>query len=237
MTGIELGLAALIIGIGALVQGSIGFGMNIVAAPLLVLIDTALVPGPTLAAAVVLTLLITVREHEHIEFSGLGWALAGRVPGTVLGALALLVLSTKGLTVLFAVLVLGAVALSTGWHIPRNASTLFAAGGLSGFMSMTTSIGGPPMALVYQRASGSTLRATLSGYFLVGGVISVIGLAAVGRFGRDELVASAVLLPGLVIGFGLSRFTGHLLDRAWLRPTVLVVAATSAVIALIQALW
>lgn len=236
MTGTELALAALIIGVGALVQGSIGFGMNVVAAPLLVLIDTALVPGPTLAAATVLTLLITMRERRHIELAGLGWALAGRLPGTVLGGLALVVLSADGLTVLFGVLVLAAVALSGGWHIPRNGPTLFTAGGLSGFMSMTTSIGGPPMALVYQRAPGATVRATLSGYFLVGSLFSLVGLAVVGKFGAEEMLATLVLLPGMVMGFSLSRFTGHVLDKAWLRPAILSVAALSAVVALAKVL-
>lgn len=236
MTGSQLALAALIMGVGALVQGSIGFGMNIVAAPLLVLIDTALVPGPTLAAAVVLTLLMTFRERRHVELAGLGWALAGRIPGTVLGALALVVLSKDGLTVLFGVLVLAAVALSGGWHVPRNGPTMFAAGGLSGFMSMTTSIGGPPMALVYQRAAGATVRATLSGYFLVGGLLSIAGLAVVGHFGAQELLATLFLLPGMAVGYFLSRYTGQVLDRSWTRPAILAVAALSALVALTRAL-
>lgn len=236
MNGPDLALAALIIGAGALVQGSIGFGMNVVAAPLLVLIDKTLVPGPTLACAVILTLLLTVRERAHIEMTGLGWALAGRLPGTVLGGLALVVLSTRGLTVLFGILVLAAVALSGGWHIPKNPWTLSTAGAVSGFMSMTTSIGGPPMAIVYQRSSGSTLRGTLSGYFLVGGLVSLVGLAVVGRFGPEEMAATLLLLPGMAVGLWLSRWTGHVLDRTWLRPAVLVVAGGSAVIALGQAL-
>ena len=49
--------------LGAMLQGSIGFGLNVVGAPLLVLIDTRFVPGPTLVAALVLTLLVGVRER------------------------------------------------------------------------------------------------------------------------------------------------------------------------------
>ncbi|MDQ3385935.1 MAG: sulfite exporter TauE/SafE family protein, partial [Actinomycetota bacterium] len=32
--------------VGALVQGSIGFGLNLIAAPVLALVDPDLVPGP-----------------------------------------------------------------------------------------------------------------------------------------------------------------------------------------------
>jgi len=44
----QMGLAAGAEALGVIVQGSVGFGLNVVAAPLLLLIDTRFVPVPSL---------------------------------------------------------------------------------------------------------------------------------------------------------------------------------------------
>ena len=54
------------------------------------------------------------------------------------------------------------------------------AGATSGVLGTATAIGGPPMALVWQRKSGARLRGTMSGFFLVGSVMSIAALAATG---------------------------------------------------------
>ena len=64
--------------LGAWVQGTIGFGVALVAAPLLVLVDPGLVPGPLLAAAVPLNLLVWYREREAVESGGLRWPILSR---------------------------------------------------------------------------------------------------------------------------------------------------------------
>jgi uncharacterized membrane protein YfcA len=239
VSGAELALASLAVAVGALVQGSVGFGLNLIAAPLLALIDRDLVPGPALAAAFVLTILMTMRERRSVEWRGVGWAFAGRVPGTVLAAAAIASLPERGLGIFFALLVLLGVAISLlRWHPRPTPTTLLGAGALSGFMGTATSIGGPPMALVYQRLAGASLRGTLSGYFVLGSILSIATLAAVGEFGADQLRATAVLVPGVVAGFLLSRLTSGLIDdRGAARAAVLWVSALSAVALLLDALF
>ncbi len=51
------------------------------------------------------------------------------------------------------------------------------AGAASGVLGTATAIGGPPMALVWQRNTGARLRGTMSGFFLVGSVMSIAALA------------------------------------------------------------
>lgn len=81
--------ASAAIAFGALVQGAVGFGMALVAAPLLVLIRPQLVPGPLLVSGLALTLLVARRERDSIDLLGVKWGLVGRVPGVAIGALAL----------------------------------------------------------------------------------------------------------------------------------------------------
>ncbi len=236
MTGTELAWAAAILVVGGTVQASIGFGAMVVAAPILILIDPALVPGPALVAATLLVVLIAWRDRAGLEARGVGWTIAGRVPGTVVGGLAVAALSPTGLELLFGALLLLAVVISAGdFHLERTPTVLTAAGALSGLMATATSVGGPPLALVYQREAGPTIRATLNGIFLVASPMSLGMLAAVGELGLRELGRGLAISPGIVVGFVISGALTDRLDRRSLRPAVLVVAGVSALAVLLRA--
>ncbi|OSP39984.1 hypothetical protein B7767_28705 [Streptomyces sp. 13-12-16] len=76
-------------------------------------------------------------------------------------------LPAKYLALLIAGVVLTGVAVSAAGYVPRaRRSSVFLAGTASGLMGTATSIGGPPMAMVWQRLSGPRLRATMSAFFL-----------------------------------------------------------------------
>lgn len=223
-------LVSLLVAIGSLLQGSIGFGLGVFAVPFLLLVDPRFVPAPILASAMWLSVLMARREWEHVDRWALKWAIAGRVIGVSVAVAALAVLSRDTLGTLFGTLVLIAVGLSaSGLHVSPSRWTLFGAGTLSGFMGTTVSIGGPPMALLYQREAGPKIRGTLAAYFTVGVTLSLIGLSTVGRFGTREVVLSLQLVPGVLVGYFLSRGAARRLDRGYIRKAVLVLSAAAAV--------
>lgn len=233
----QLIAAAAIVGVGATVQGSVGFGMALLSAPLLTLLDRRLVPGPLLVAALVLTSLVAWRDRRSMDVGGVKWALIGRVPGTVVGALTLSLLPLHSLTLVFGGVVIAAVVmLAFGLPLPPKPSVLLGAGLLSGFMGTTSSIGGPPVAMVYQHAKGPAVRGTLAGYFIFGASMSIAALAVVGRFGLRELGWAMWLLPGVLVGFALSARVTRWLDAGRTRQAVLVVAAVSGVIVVVKQL-
>jgi uncharacterized membrane protein YfcA len=92
------------------------------------------------------------------------------------------------------------------------------------------------MAIVYQRERGPDLRARLARLFGFGSVVSIVLLAAFGQIHAHDLAAAAVLLPGALGGFALSRHTAHRLDHGYVRHAVLAVSALSAVVTLVRAL-
>jgi uncharacterized membrane protein YfcA len=55
-------VVGLVVLLGALVQGAVGYGMSLIAAPLLVLVDPALVPVPLLLLTTVHATLAVVRD-------------------------------------------------------------------------------------------------------------------------------------------------------------------------------
>jgi uncharacterized membrane protein YfcA len=222
---------------GATVQGAVGFGMALVAAPLLVLIRPELVPGPLMVAGIALTLLVAHRERDSIDLLGVKWGLVGRVPGVALGALALSRIPVESMSLAVGVAVLLGVALSAArWRITPGPRVLLAAGIVSGVFGTIASIGGPPLALVYQHESGPRLRGTLAGYFIVGGLMSLAALVAVGRYGPSEIAWTLALLPGTLLGYVLSsRFTGWV-DAGRTRRAVLVITVATGVAAVLRPL-
>lgn len=235
MTLVELAIASLVMAVGATVQGSIGFGLNVIAAPILVLVDTKLVPGPALAAAFALTVLLAIRERGGIDRRGFGWLFVGRVPATIVAALLLASLPERGIAFTIAGIVLVAVVLSlVGWRLRRTPGVFVTVGAASGVMGTLSSVGGPPLALLYQDARGRELRGTLSAIFVVGTIISIVALVLVGRFGKEELLASLAMVPGVLLGYAASRWTAPIVDRRALRPAVLGFSAVAALAAIVR---
>lgn len=229
--------AALVVVFSAWVQGAVGFGYALVSAPLLALVSPTLVPGPIMLSSLVLSLASGIRERHSIDRRGVSVALAGRVPGVVLGASALAWLPEATMNVVFGGAVLLAVALSvSGLRLPMTATTLLGSGFLSGVMGTMTSIGGPPIALVYQDADGPRLRSTLNTYFAIGSAMSIPALAVAGHFGSRELVDGLMLLPATAIGFALSGASRAYLDRGRTHTAVMGVATVSALAVIVKTL-
>lgn len=237
MTTLAWLAAVLIIAVGAAVQGSVGFGLGVVGAPLLILLDPRLVPGPILLDALLLTLLVTVREWQHVRLADLGWSVPGRLLGTFIAVWILKVVPSARLQFTMGVFMLLAVALTMiGPRVRVGRRSLFGAGTLAGVMSTLTSMGGPPMALLYQHEAGPRLRGTLAAFFSLGVVLSLAGLMAAGRFGWTEVRLAALLLPGVVIGFALSAWTAQRLDKRHTRLVVLVTSTAAGVLVVVKGL-
>ncbi|MGH4026631.1 MAG: sulfite exporter TauE/SafE family protein [Pseudonocardiaceae bacterium] len=221
--------AGVVVALAALVQGAVGYGMALVAVPLLALVDTALVPVPLLVLTAGHSVLAVLREGRHADWSGVGWAMLGRLPGTGLGVLAVVAMSQRVFSLLIGTCVLIFVLLSLlTWQPPPRPRSLLVAGVASGAGGTAAGIGGPPIALLYQNATGPRVRGTLAAYFALGSVTSLAALAAAGQVTGATLASAAELAPFLLAGFLLSGPARRVLDRGWTRHAVLTVAAASA---------
>jgi uncharacterized membrane protein YfcA len=232
-----LALAVVTVGLGAVLQGCIGFGLSLLAAPVLLMIDPSLVPGPLIVATLTLILLSAWRERHAIDLRGVGWVLAARVPGTLAGAVLLAVVSRGALSVLVGALVLLAVLLSLGLgRFERTRPLMVAAGFLSGVMGTVAALGGPSVAVLYQHEHGPKIRATLAAILAAGTSMSLVGLALAGRFGLAELGRGLILVPAVLAGLFASNFALGLLDMRRMRVAVLLLASVGGVFALVQGL-
>ena len=107
---------------------------------------------------------------------------------------------------------------------------------IGGFTGTTSGIGGPPMALVYQRAEGPTIRGSLASYFILATAVALTGLALAGRFGWSELLWGLALFPVVLVAFLASHRMLPIVDRGYARPAILSASALAAVILLVRTL-
>lgn len=222
---IALGVTA----IAAFLQGTVGVGYAVVAVPTLALVNSDLAPMPQILTALPLTLAMLWREHSSVDFKGVGWLVAGRVPGIFLGIGLLAVASQRtldliiGLTVLF-----GVAVLASGSHVRRTRATQFGAGVASGASGFVAAIGGPPTALLYSSAEAATLRSTLAGVFSIGIAMSIVARFVSGNATTADVRIALRLLPAVLVGWWISILIKDRVSQERVRLGVFVVSAVAA---------
>lgn len=223
--------------VGAAVQGFVGLGLGLVAAPVTMLLEPALMPDLLLWLAMLFPFITLTREHDDIDWRGLAWSVSARIPGTAVGVYLLTIFSNRTLGVAVALMVLLSVA-TTAWAVvvPVNRSSLVTAGFASGVTGTATSIGGPPLAVLYQHRSAEQIRSTLGVYFVIGAALSLVGLGIGGGLEASTFILAMALIPCLLVGFVITRVLRGLVPRERVRAAVLVVCAASAVVLLLRSL-
>ena len=231
----EIVIAVLVIFIGSYVQSSIGFGLAIIAAPVLFFIDPLFVPAPITLCALTLSLANAVKHWHSISFEGLKFAILGRIPGTVAGGLLLFWIDQQQLALWLGISVISAVLLSLANVVLKpTPGALLSAGFLSGFMGTSSSIGGPPMALVLQHQENDFIRANLAAFFVVSCLMSLMMLSTIDRFGVEEVLLALPLLPATLVGYWAAMRTLHLISHQNLRRGSLFLCAVAGSAAIVS---
>jgi len=235
--GWQLATAMLVVVVGGMVQGTIGYGMNLVVVPIVAVLIPGSVPGAMVLLSVPMTLTMLLREHHAIDWFGVRWIAVGRLPGTVLGLAVLAVLPEERLAFAIGLAILLGVVLSVihpGLSVNRG--TAFGAGSIAGVSDTAASVGGPPLALLYKHHEPHQFRATLATSFLIAATVSATALAIKGRLTAEQLRLTAMFLPAMLVGLWLSGPVAGRLRRETLRPIVLAVATVAGLVAVVRGL-
>lgn len=231
-------LAGLFIVLAALVQGMLGLGLALIAAPVVATLDPTLMPGGMLVLGMVLPMMTLLHEWRHVSLRQAGLLTAARVVTTPLGVLVLAWLPASAIGIVVGSVVLVAILL-TSWRFEVRPTTrnLLIAGGVAGVSATAASIGGPPAVVVLQHEHGSRLRATLAAFFFVGSLVSLGALAIGGELTQRQLTYGALWIPAIVIGFGLAVPLQKRFKGPRLRIAVLVLAAASSLVAILRGVF
>lgn len=210
-----------------------GLGLGLLTAPAVALVAPSYVPALPLFLALVISGSMLAGERHHVDWGAIAWSLPARLPGTAVGAWLVLHFTETQIGVALAVMVLLAVAVSLrAVAIPVTPVSLSTAGFVAGISGTATSIGGPPLALLFQRRDPEVVRSTLSVFFFVGILLSLGGLALTGHPLRDAFVVALLCAPGVLLGLAVGTRLRARLPRETFRLVVLAVCALSALVLL-----
>lgn len=236
-------LAALVMGVSALVGGATGFAASLLSTPGLLLLgfDVPTVVTANLSATLVSRLLVVGRSWRAVEPRRVGLLLAGSAPGAVLGALTVGAIPVHALRIAAGVLVtlLGLLLLVPAGDraadgpgpVPHVLTGL-----ISGYLATSVSLNGPPVAALLGRAElpVRVFIANLACYFLCTNAISLGTLAVTGGLPRHGLLpALPVLLLAAIAGNQLgTAVSGSIPRRAFAKVVALLVLVSGVTTAL-----
>jgi uncharacterized membrane protein YfcA len=223
-----LTLIALAVLIGTFVQGTTGMGFALVVAPVMGIVEPALLPGGLLFLMLPLNAYVAWREWHAVDRHGVKWITAGRTVGTFAGLAVLLAIPIAYLNmVVGATTLLAAMATLLMPSFAPGRRAFVATGVFTGITETATGIGGPPLALVYQHMPAATLRSSVALCFLIGEIISLVVLAYSGRLDMATILPLMWVLLPLFIGLLVSQAVYKKINPRVLRSAVLAFAIVS----------
>jgi uncharacterized membrane protein YfcA len=215
-------LAAIAALAGAAVQSATGVGFALVLSPaLFAVMDPAEAVTAVLLLGAALCALVLV-ESRRVATHGLGRLLIPALPGLAVGLALLSALSKEPLQVGVGVAVIAAAAWQL-WHPAAVRFPSWVAGVLSGALTTSISVNGPPLALWLEseEVSPQVFRTTLAAAFLI---LDIVGVAViVSSEGADtiDLDVLGPLLACVVAGYALGAVAFRRLDAARFSAVVL----------------
>lgn len=225
--------------------GVVGFAYGLVALPLLLLIGVPLGDVVVINLVVGLSsrLSVVARRHADVNWTRARLLLVGSVPGILLGTLTRSRLDADVIQLAAGVVTLVAVAaIARGAnHRSRESSPplVLVAGGMGGFLGVTTSLNGVPPALLLtgDRATARNMVADLAVYFVLGNVLTLLILSQSGQ-APSGWVWSALLLwvPIGLAGNLLGVALGPRMPYAFFRRLTIGVIIVSGLASSVQAL-
>lgn len=227
----------LVLVVGAVTQSVAGFGLAVVGAPFIVLLAPPLIPGALLVTSVLMPVVELVRRPGEVQRPVLGWALAGRLLTMPLGVWLVAASPTTVIEIVVGGMVLVAVLGSlTRLQVRAEPRTALVAGLLTGISGTAASIGGPFLGLVLQHERPAAVRSTLAGFFVVGSLTSLLGLAVAGQLHVEQVLVGLLWVPFVLVGLVLSVPLRRRIDAGRMRQAVLCMAAVAGVLVLARGL-
>ena len=231
---VGLGLAVLA---GGVVQSTIGFGMAVVAAPVVVLLAPDLMPVALLVPALALPVLQLSHGMRDIAWRPLGWAMAARALFTPVGVAVVATGSRHGRSPRSSGCSSWSpspsrCAPSTCVRPPRNAAV---AGAVSGISGTAAAIGGPFLALVLQHERPHAGALDPRGVLLAGSLLGLGALAVGGELTREQLLSGLAWVPFVLLGYVVGAPVRARIDPEKFRRAVLAFCVLASITVIVRA--
>lgn len=207
---ITFAFVSLIFFLAGFIQGLSGFGSALIAMPLLtIFIDVKTAVPLCVLNSLLISLYLGYKLKDHIKLKNIMPLTLGSLPGIYLGVSFLKSMEPDLIRMLLGAMIILYCIYSFFSHPgPRKLHRAWAyiAGFGTGFIGSAFSAGGPP-AIIYTTLTGTSkdnIKATLTGFFLIGNIIVVTAHAASGLTTaavlKHFLFSAVFLQAGVMIG-------------------------------------
>lgn len=214
-----------ILAVAAFVASTFGFGVALVAMPVIA-VFTDMQTGAPLVALVIMTVvtIVLLREWREVQLKSVWRLVLASLVGVPIGLVLLRAVPDRAMKLsLAAIIIAFSLYCLIGTRKLRlesdRASYFF--GALSGILGGAYTIPGPPV-IVYGLLRGwppATFKATMLGYFLPSTVLMLAGHYAAGLWTGAVFRLFALSLPGVLVAIALGSYLNHVIpagrfDRA-----------------------
>jgi uncharacterized membrane protein YfcA len=203
--------------LAGIVRGIVGFGYALI---MISALNLVALPAEVVPLATILDLLGGIKMMPQVwrdvHWSGVRWLGLGALTGVPAGIWLLVSLDadTMRLGISLAILI-SVILIARGFTFAKvpGSPLMFLTGGLSGLLSGSGGIPGPPVILLYLSSPLPIIstRATTVAFFLLVDSMALIGMSSQGLVTSQTLLRAAVLIPvtflGISIGAGLFKFS------------------------------
>lgn len=238
----EFAVFTIVILIASILQTSTGFGFSILATPFLLLIFE---PAEAIQINLILSLLISAaliaKVRKDVDIGVLKRFIAGSSLGLPVGIAVFLMIDLNSLKLMVSLLILLlTLMLIFKFRISRNNKRDLLVGGLSG--SLTTSIGmpGPPILLYFSgtETKKETLRSTTLAFYLFIYLVSLIMQVSFAGTNKTVWLSSFWAIPLVAAGLYLGQLLfGRINQRIFRMFTYVILLFTGSYLLLESLGW
>src|SRR5690625_3405754 len=195
--------------VASLLQTSTGYGFSIIGTPFLLLIypaHTAIQINIILSICRSAFMIFKIRKE--VDHSLLVRLIKGSILGLVCGIFIYLFLDIQVLKMAVGILIIIlTLLLIFKLTLNRTKNRDYTAGGISGLLTTSIGVPGPPLLLYFSgaRIDKVTLRSTTLAYYLFVYFASLVMQVSFGGTSKEIWVVSMIALPPLIVGIGLGR--------------------------------
>lgn len=216
---VDLIILVSIVLLASLLQTSTGYGFSIVGTPFLLL----LYPAHTaiqinIVLSICLSAFMIFKIRKEVDLSLLSRLIKGSLAGLIVGIFIYLFMDIERLKMAVGILIIVlTILLIFKLTIERTINRDLTAGGISGLLTTSIGVPGPPLLLYFSgaRIDKVTLRSTTLAYYLFVYVASLLMQITFGGTNKKVWIDSMIALPALFVGI----FLGQLLFK-WISQEV-----------------
>lgn len=225
------------------VSGLAGFGFALVSVPALLLVyDPAVVISVNAALAVFTAVTVAFDGRRDVDFRGISLLIPFSLLGIIAGVEVLRAANPDYIRIAVGVVVvISAILLFRGARLPGSDSRWgdVTMGSVSGVLSTSTGISGPPVILLLasRGLSKRVFRANISLYFVFTSGASLVALHLRGLVEPGHLLLAAILIPAAFAGKVAGTALMQRFSEAAFRGLTLALILLTGCVAVVSALF